>query len=122
MSKMIEIEVDFSDLFYKKLGLKSHDTYEKALDNTIDHATHDAENTCRRESPIDTGNLRRSIHKNKPGKCQGEILAQDAPYWVYLQWGTSKMDANPFVSRTISEVGPKLPKYFHEELKHMGVL
>lgn len=116
------INIKFDESYYKKLGLKNKNGFENALEKAIDHAIHDAENICRREAPIDTGNLRRSIHKRKPGKCQGELTARGAPYWVYLQWGTSKMAANPFVTRTAQIVKPKVTPYVLEELKKAGVL
>lgn len=116
------IDIKFDESYYEKLGLKNKNGFENALEKAIDHAIHDAENICRREAPIDTGNLRRSIHKRKPGKCQGELTARGAPYWVYLQWGTSKMDANPFVTRTAQKVKPKVNQYVLEELKKAGVL
>ena len=116
------VDIKFNDSYYKKLGLDKKAGYDDALDIAVDHAIHDAENIARREAPIDTGNLRRSIHKRRPGKCQGELTARGAPYWVYLQYGTSKMSANPFVTRTARKVKPKLTEYVLEELKRAGIL
>lgn len=116
------VDIAFSDDYYKKLGLKNKNGFEDALDIAVDHTIHDAENICRREAPIDTGNLRRSIHKRKRGKCQGELTARGAPYWVYLQYGTSKMNANPFVTRTARRIKPRINEYVLEELKQAGVL
>lgn len=113
---MIKINVKFNDTFDEKLFLNSGNSIEDVLDRVVDHVTHDAENICRREAPIDTGNLRRSIHKRRPGKCQGELSARGAPYWVYLQYGTSKMNANPFVTRTANKIKSKIPDYVKEEL------
>ena len=116
------IDIKFNPSYFKKLGLDKKHGFDDALDVAVDHAIHDAENICRREAPIDTGNLRRSIQKRKPGKCQGELTARGAPYWVYLQYGTSKMDANPFVTRTARRVKPKVQEYVLEELKNAGIL
>ena len=114
MTEFISIDVKF----YKKLD---HASYEKALEKATDHTTSDAENTCRREAPIDTGNLRRSITKNKPEPGTGE-LKSGAPYWGYVQYGTSKMSANPFVTRTANTIVPNVKKYTVDELKNRGVL
>lgn len=122
MASIFTIDIKFNDSYYKKLGLKNHKGFEEALDIAIDHAIHDAENIARREAPIDTGNLRRSIHKNKPGKCQGELSVRGAPYWVYVQYGTVKMDDNPFVTRTARRIKPKIQQYIIDELKRNGVL
>lgn len=116
------IDIKFNDSYFKKLGLDKKYGFDDALDNAVDHAIHDAENIARREAPIDTGNLRRSIHKRRPGKCQGELTARGAPYWVYLQYGTSKMNANPFVTRTARRIKPKLQHYVLEELQRAGIL
>ena len=116
------VDIKFNDSYFKKLGLNKKAGYDEALDVAVDHAIHDAENICRREAPIDTGNLRRSIHRNRPSKCQGELRVRGAPYWVYLQYGTSKMSANPFVTRTARRVKPKLTEYVLEELKRAGIL
>ena len=116
------IDIKFNPSYFKKLGLDKKQGFDDALDAAVDHAIHDAENICRREAPIDTGNLRRSIQKRKPGKCQGELTARGAPYWVYLQYGTSKMNANPFVTRTARRVKPKVQEYVLEELKNAGIL
>lgn len=116
------IDIKFNPSYFKKLGLDKKHGFDDALDVAVDHAIHDAENICRREAPIDTGNLRRSIHKRRFGKCQGELTARGAPYWVYLQYGTSKMDANPFVTRTARKVKPKVQEYVLEELRNAGIL
>ncbi len=115
------VDIKFNDSYFKKLGLKG-DSLDEAVDTAVDHGISDAENICRREAPIDTGNLRRSIHKRKPGKGQGELTARGASYWVYLQYGTSKMSANPFVTRTARKVKPKLQQYVLEELQRTGML
>ena len=115
------VEVKFTDSYFEKLGLKNNPSVEDALDKAIDHTIHDGENIARREAPIDTGYLRRSIHKRKPRKCEGELRSR-AHYWVYLQYGTSKMSANPFVTRTARKVAPKMKEYTLQELKNNGVL
>lgn len=133
MVASFSVEVKFDDSYYKKLGLKG-DGYEGAVDAGVEHALSDAENIIKREVPRPghsrsrskppykpTGNLQRSIHPNRPGKCQGE-LRTNVPYWVYVQYGTSRMPANPFVTRTARKIKPKLAEYVMEELKRAGVI
>lgn len=115
------VDIKFDDSYFKKLGLKNHDGYEDVLDRALEHTLHDAENISRREAPIDTGNLRRGISKHHPRKCEGAIISR-APYWVYLQYGTSKMSPNPFVTRTARKVGPRFTKYIREEFKNKGII
>lgn len=135
----LTLTVKFSDSYYKKLGLKGGSTFEDALDRGIDHALSEAENIIKREVPRPghsmsrsnppykpTGNLQRSIHKSKKGKCSGELRSNARSngtlYWQFVQFGTSKMPANPFVTRTARLVAPKLKEYLHEELEGMGIL
>lgn len=138
MSNAITLKVDFSDSYYKKLGLKNGARFEDALDRGIDHALAEAENIIKREVPRPghsmsrsvppykpTGNLQRSIHRIKKEKCSGELRSNARSngtlYWQFVQYGTSKMPANPFVTRTARKVAPKLKEYVHEELVAMGV-
>ncbi|MBQ6511767.1 HK97-gp10 family putative phage morphogenesis protein [Methanobrevibacter sp.] len=135
----LSLEVTFSDSYYRKLGLRSGSNYESALDRSIEHALSEAENVIKREVPRPghsmsrsvppykpTGNLQRSIHKSKKKKCSGELRSNARSngvlYWGFVQFGTSKMPANPFVTRTARIVAPKLKEYLHEELTSMGVL
>lgn len=133
MAASFSVDVKFTESYYKKLGLKG-DGYDEAIDAGVDHALNDGENIIKREVPRPghsmsrsvppykpTGNLQRSIHKNKPAKCQGE-LRSNVPYWVYVQYGTSRMPANPFVTRTARKIKPKLAEYVMEELKRAGVI
>lgn len=133
MAVNFTVSVEFRESYFKKLGLNGQG-YDEPIDLAVDHTLNDAENVIKREVPrpghsrsrskppyIPTGNLQRSIHKNKPGKCKGE-LRSNVPYWVYVQYGTSKMPANPFVTRTVRKIKPKLAQYVMEELKRAGVL
>lgn len=133
----IGIKVSFSDSYYKKLGLKGTG-FQQPLENTIDHILHDAENTIKREVPRPghsrsrtgykpTGNLQRSISKHKPSPLKGELRSNATSgsgdhYWIYVQFGTCKMPANPFVTRTVNKIQPKFKQYFHEELSKAGLL
>ncbi|WP_296852497.1 HK97-gp10 family putative phage morphogenesis protein [uncultured Methanobrevibacter sp.] len=138
MSNAVQFDIKFSDKFYKKLGLKNGAGFEDACDKAVDHSLSDAENIIKREVPRPghsmsranppykpTGNLQRSIHKTKKKKCSGELRSNARSngvlYWPFVQYGTSKMPANPFVTRTVNKVAPKVKKYLHDELDAMGI-
>lgn len=134
MVATLSVKVAFSDDYHKKLGFKNKKDFYKVIDPAVDHTLHDAENIIKREAPRPghsmsksippykpTGNLQRSFHKNKPSKGSGELKSK-APYWVYVQYGTSKMPANPFVTRTARKVSPNLQKYVLEELKRANII
>jgi len=137
-SKTATMTVSFSDKFYKKLGLKNGDGFLDACDKAVDHAASDAENIIKREVPRPghsmsrsnppykpTGNLQRSIHRKKKKKCSVELRSNARSngvlYWPFVNFGTSKMPANPFVTRTVNKVAPKLKEYVHDELSDMGI-
>lgn len=131
------VDVSFSPSYYKKLGLTGKG-FQQPLQNTVDHTLHDSENTIKREVPRPghsrsrtgyklTGNLQRTISKHKPKPLTGELRSKATSkdgdyYWVYVNFGTCKMPANPFVTRTLNKVTPKMKEYFHQELSKAGLL
>ncbi len=130
------VKVSFNPDYFKKLGLNGKG-FEDPLSKTIDHTLHDSETIIKKEVPRPghsqsktgyepTGNLQRSISKNKPNPLIGELRSSarsnGRPYWQYVNYGTCKMPANPFVIRTVNQVIPKFKEYFHEELKRAGIL
>lgn len=138
MARGFTLKVDFSDSYYKKLGLKRGNGFEDAIDRGIDYAGVEAENIIKREVPRPghsmsrstppykpTGNLQRSIHRNKKQKCSVELRSNARSngvlYWPFVNYGTSKMPANPFVTRTVNQIAPKIKEYVHEELATMGI-
>lgn len=134
MVATLSVKVAFSDDYHKKLGFKNKKDFYKVIDPAVDHTLHDAENIIKREAPRPghsmsksippykpTGNLQRSFHKNKPSKGSGELKSK-AHYWVHVQYGTIKMPANPFVTRTARKVSPNLQKYVLEELKRANII
>lgn len=138
MARGFTLKVDFSDSYYKKLGLKRGNGFEDAIDRGIDRAGVEAENILKREVPRPghsrsrsvppykpTGNLQRSIHRNKKQKCSVELRSNARSngvlYWPFVNYGTIKMPANPFVTRTVNQIAPKVKEYVHEELSAMGI-
>lgn len=93
------IKIDFSDHFRKVVGAKIDEVTDKALQRVIV----EGDGICQREAPVDTGTLRRSIGTSHPSKCK-VCLTCAVKYWYYNQYGTSKMKANPFVTRTAKEI------------------
>ena len=47
------------------------------------------------------------------------LLKNSAEYWQYVNFGTSRMDANDFMNRAIGSVAPenKVASYFHQYYK-----
>lgn len=96
---MMSIKIEFGKHFEKVVNARIDEIADQALQRTIV----EADSICQREAPVDTGTLRRSIgtaHPNMGTVC----LTCGVKYWVYNQYGTSKMKANPFVTRTAKQI------------------
>jgi HK97 gp10 family phage protein len=80
-------------------------------------------------APIDSGDLRRSIYAKVLKDKFSEPMAADVRiktgkkaakknrdgwYWRLHEYGTVKMEANPFVHPTIERFKPKLREYFEK--------
>lgn len=88
----LSLDVKYGSSYYKKLGLKGK-KHSDMISETLDHGLNTANNIARREAPIKTGNLRRSITKRKPSKFVGELhsnaRSNGRPYWQDVQYGTN---------------------------------
>ncbi len=110
-----------------------HDSVKKKLDDrraknalrtALTETMYDLQRTAVKEAPGPgnsktgkaTGNLRRShsIEIRESATASEGLLKNSANYWQYVNFGTSKMDANDFVTRTIESVDPpsKIEKRF----------
>lgn len=80
-------------------------------------------------APIDEGDLRRSIYVKVLRDKLGEPHAADVRvrtggkaqkknrdgfYWRFIEYGTKKMNARPFVAPTIERFRPVLDRYFKQ--------
>lgn len=87
----LSLDVKFGSSYYKKLGLKGK-KHSDMISNTLDYGLNEANNIARREAPIKTGNLRRSITKHKPSQFVGELhsnaRSNGRTYWQDVQYGT----------------------------------
>lgn len=61
---------------------------------------------------IDTGKLMNAITIRKPGRRRRIISAGDTEYAVYLEFGTSKMDARPFMRPMVIELRERSAEFF----------
>lgn len=119
MVMSVNVNVDFSDRYKRIMG--AH--YDKIIDEVLTRTIVEADSICQREAPVDTGTLRRSIGTSHPS--MGTVcLTAGVKYWVYNQYGTSKMKANPFVTRTVKKVQSKklFETNLHEILLMKGIL
>lgn len=107
-----------------------HDSVKKKLDerrarNAIEKALRqtmlDLQKAAMRNTPVDTGNLRRS-HSTEVrfgGNAIEGLLRNSTNYWQYVNFGTSKMAARPFVTQAMESVNPsaRMKQYFDQYFK-----
>lgn|GEM_PF-2510844 len=95
--------------FCKEFPLKAR----IVLDEFEDEASKLIADKARKKAPYRTGRLRSSIKALK-----GRIEAQ-APYAIFIEHGTKKMKAKPFLRPAISEVVEELRRILVSSMKDM---
>lgn len=70
----------------------------------------------------DSGNLNRKLADTSAvqvdsTKLEGTFGPRGVPYAIYLEYGTSKMAARPFMLRAFSRAYPRLEEMFRDELR-----
>ena len=116
---MIDIEVKINPSFYEKVD---HRIIKEAESTTIKNTTLKAESECKKEAPYDTGALRRG-HSSEISDDEGLVISGQG-YWVYVVFGTYKMDANNYPQRVVNGLASEqfMSRTFVSELKKKGVL
>ena len=85
------------------------------------NAVKEAPGPGRSRTPNPTGNLRRShsIEVRVASDMVEGLLKNSANYWQYVNFGTSRMEADDFLTRAVqsTEVEKKIAEYFHTYYK-----
>lgn len=75
-------------------------------------ASFDTQTRARVRAPVDTGNLQNSITIDPPTvNASGDVTVEGGPeadYGEYVERGTSRMSAQPYVTPSVDEVTPGL--------------
>ena len=82
------------------------------LQGVIDKAAATCEAEAKQDCPVDTGNLRASIHTEK-GDLE-DIVGTDVEYAPYVEFGTYKMRAQPYMQPGADAAAQKLSQYGKE--------
>ena len=127
----IKCEMTINESAHKKLSpVHAKTAMEEAMKETFrelrDQCVLEAPGPGRSRTPNPTGNLRRS-HVYEVAVTGGSINAVlkntarsgGELYWIFLQYGTSKMEPDPFLTRALDTVQPdqKIVERFY---KNMG--
>ncbi len=113
----------------------------QTLDQIVRKAAFDIEAKAKAKAPVDTGFLKSSIyvetaHGSTYGKAGGEgngemlpeveppkkyqaIVAVGASYGVFIEFGTSRMPAQPYLTPAAEEVRPEFEAALHLLEAHM---
>lgn len=98
----------------------------------LQKAARELRTKIRDAAPIDEGNLRRGIYtkflRDKLGEPQaadvrartGGRKTRDAFHWRFIEYGTKKLTARPFVAPTLEKFKPRLIELFKEYRDGLG--
>lgn len=122
MSNKVEMELVGVDELLKQLeqlGRKGSSIENKALKQAGEMMANEME----KEAPVDTGALRDSIEvsniKTKKGRKRVEVGPSEETAWraKFVELGTSKMAADPFMARTYEANKSRAQKIIIDELR-----
>lgn len=81
---------------------------EKAGKRLVKKAASDVQRRAMRTVPVDTGNLKRSILVDVADDGKSATVTATADYAAYVEYGTRKMSARPFMRPAAEEVAREM--------------
>jgi HK97 gp10 family phage protein len=78
---------------------------ESKAEMFVAKAALDIEAQAKSKAPVDTGTLKNSIQATKVGTAHWRVVV-GADYGMYVEWGTGRMAAQPFLQPAILAVTP----------------
>jgi HK97 gp10 family phage protein len=99
-SKRIVIESNLTGEAAKKL--------KAGIRAIIRNATFAVEGHAKVATPVDTGNLKNSINSTIEADGERGIVATGVEYAAYVEYGTSRMAAQPYLLPAYNKVLPKV--------------
>lgn len=85
-----------------------------ALDRAARNCAGAVRDLAKQLCPVDTGALRASIHVRREGREAVYSIVAPLDYAGYVEYGTHKMEAQPYLTPAIRHIDP-LP-YFQKEI------
>lgn len=79
-----------------------------AIAQTVSEAAHKCETYAKDVTPVDTGALRASIQAKKLAETEWEI-APNTEYAIYVEFGTRKMAAQPYMRPAAEKIRKEYP-------------
>ena len=89
------------------------------FEDVLDVAAHNIESKAKDRVPVDTGATKNSIIVTKPRRLQRRI-GPSTQYAPYLELGTHRMPARPFLIPALMSEKPKLESAAVQMIKRLG--
>lgn len=89
---------------------------DRLIDAVVKNNAEKAKTEAQRIAPYDTGFLHDEIYAHYPGKACAEIVS-NAGYSGFLEYGTRKMSAQPFMRPAIESILPDLEKDYNSVIR-----
>lgn len=80
--------------------LADDDDFQDGMQEVAEAALEDAQ----MHVPVDTGELRDSLHI-EDGDDGAKMVVAETDHWLYVEFGTSVMEATPFLRPAIDDIG-----------------
>lgn len=85
----------------------------------VKKSTYDCEAAAKRRAAVDTGAMRSSIQSRFPTKLTGEVTV-GVDYAIYVEYGTYKARAQPFLAPALREVEPAFKRAVGQALERLA--
>lgn len=92
-----------ADQFFDRFGEEVVAKVQEAIDSGADEVV----SLAQALAPVRTGALRDSIHKEEGGPLSVTVIA-DAPYAIYVEYGTTFAAAQPFLTPAADVTRPRI--------------
>lgn len=114
------VEIEYKPSYHKKVNSK---LAVIALEKAMNEVLSELYDVLTEQVKVKTGYLRDS-HSHEAKVESDKVIGyvkNSAPYWIYVQFGTYKMRADPWITRSITLVQPhaflgKKFQYFYGKL------
>ena len=113
--------IEGTDETIRNLG-RINDAVLAELEQAVMPGTEVVAESARQKVPVDTGKLKESIQarvtkKNASGVTVIVAAGTDEYYWLFIEFGTSKMPAQPFLRPALDENRAAVKREFGAQLK-----
>lgn len=93
-------------------GAAVKDALDDAVQDAMQATAEAAKQAAQDRAPVDTGLLRSSVYADVDARGGSGrrtlVIGADAPYAAYVELGTSRQQAQPFIRPAIDQEAPKL--------------